>query len=1025
MEMPDNSHNPLESILDRALERAFEEEGRSAQPQGPQPPLQTRQELPRQVGRYRIEGLLGCGGMGQVFLARDPELDRDLALKILPEHMAADPGRSLQFLHEARLCSQLQHPGVVPIHEVGQTEDGRPYFTMKILGGQTLHQRLQDRDHPLAERPACLAVLLKVCQTVAFAHRQGVLHRDIKSANVMLGAYGEVHLVDWGLACRLQDGSYEPQTGDNAGRIAGTPSHMSPEQANGLALTPRSDVFSLGAMLCEILTGAPPYVGETREEVFLRASRGWLEDTEKRITASEIHPDLARLLRDCLAKEPDARPADAQELSQRLEQFLADSESREREAELALARHEARRNEEHRSRRLRTTLLLVVAAGLLVSVWVYVQQQQRQHLLQRRDLVATQAALLEAQRLERTADLQTTPEPRRWQAARVAGRQLESFLASRDLPEETREAARATIERIDTGLRNARRDAVMLRWLQESSPHMADDRPAQQVEDAYRQRFATYGLHEPFDDPQTTATELRKSRIHTALAAGLDTWASHRRGHRIGSWKPLLHIALGTDPDPVRTRIRRAWLEDDLEALRRESTEERLRTQAPESLDLIARSLVALGDTKTALAVLRVGVEQHPDNFNLCHDLAALSMRRGVADAETLRLHSMACATRPDSPHALADMARSLIDLGRLRSAKKMLLRAREIDPEYVRTWLYLGMAEDLLGDRRAARQCMEEVLARIPQHRQGRYNLALLNRREVVDLPETKVALETILAEEPDNPGIRTLLAEVTLLRGDLDAAGKLADLALRQGYRDALNTLYQLAWIRGDLPAARRAAETLTRTPPAKADDWIRLSGVEQELGNWAHALAHMERASQLQKRRAEAVQAPLGIWLAKLRRAAAMAEREGPLADEGPQDAGMRVRVEVGRGAWQRALAVDYTSTYWGRDLQLGIILAAAAALREEPAPARRAEISDRATLALRMILDEFRTLAGAAEPSTEPVVLHSLRLLEDRRLAVLLDPTRNPDPSRARWEEAREDCAALHRQLVTRSREKTGK
>src|SRR5262245_13606762 len=153
-----------------------------------------------QVGRYPVFAELGRGGMGLVLLSSDPELGRELALKVMRGDCAARPDVVQRFVEEAQVGGQLQHPGVVPVYELGTADDGRPYFTMKLVKGQTLAKLLKERPDPSHERVRFLKVFEQVCQAVAYAHSRGVIHRDLKPGNVMVGAFGEVQVMDWGLA---------------------------------------------------------------------------------------------------------------------------------------------------------------------------------------------------------------------------------------------------------------------------------------------------------------------------------------------------------------------------------------------------------------------------------------------------------------------------------------------------------------------------------------------------------------------------------------------------------------------------------------------------------------------------------------------------------------------------------------------------------------------------------------------------------------------------------------------------------
>jgi non-specific serine/threonine protein kinase/serine/threonine-protein kinase len=206
--------------------------------------------------RYRVGDEIGRGGMGAVLEVRDLVLDRSLAMKVALGAEGERGARVLErFLDEAQITGQLDHPGVVPVHELGVDERGRVYFTMRLVRGRTAEAvfaaaRARRDGWTLTK---AIEVMLKVCDALAFAHSRGVVHRDLKPSNVMVGRFGEVYVMDWGLACVLG-------TAETAGSVAGTPSYMAPEQGTGAGgIDPRTDVYAAGAMLYELLGGYAPY----------------------------------------------------------------------------------------------------------------------------------------------------------------------------------------------------------------------------------------------------------------------------------------------------------------------------------------------------------------------------------------------------------------------------------------------------------------------------------------------------------------------------------------------------------------------------------------------------------------------------------------------------------------------------------------------------------------------------------------------------------------------------------------------
>jgi serine/threonine-protein kinase len=274
--------------------------------------------------RYEIIESIGAGGMARVYRARDRELGREVALKVLHDP-PPDPAAGERTLREARIIARLEHPGIVPVHDAGQTPDGRIFYVMKLVRGRRLDERFAApagaEDGAGAAREALaerLRVFERICETIAFAHAHGVLHRDLKPQNVMVGAFGEVLVLDWGLARERAVAT----AGESAGVVLGTPAYMPPEQARGAneLVDERSDVFALGAMLYFLLTGRAP-VGRT---LFERQQRDEAVTFESPRRANPRVPrPLAAICLKALAPLPAARYASAAALATDISRFRA------------------------------------------------------------------------------------------------------------------------------------------------------------------------------------------------------------------------------------------------------------------------------------------------------------------------------------------------------------------------------------------------------------------------------------------------------------------------------------------------------------------------------------------------------------------------------------------------------------------------------------------------------------------------------------------------------------------------------
>jgi eukaryotic-like serine/threonine-protein kinase len=286
------------------------------------------------------------GGLGEVYVARDDELNREVALKEIKRTLDCSPDMQARFIREAEITGRLEHPGVVPVYGMGKYADGRPYYAMRFVKGESLKEAIEGfhkaADHSITERMLGLRNLLNrlidVCNTIEYAHSRGVLHRDLKPSNIMLGKYGETLVVDWGLAKALGERDTEaeeteltliPSSGSGssetvAGSAIGTPAYMSPEQAEGRIekISAASDVYSLGATLYALLTGKEPFAEQNLAAVLAKVRKG--EFVSPRECASSVPPPLNAV---CL-KAMSLRPADRYEscaaLASDIEHWLAD-----------------------------------------------------------------------------------------------------------------------------------------------------------------------------------------------------------------------------------------------------------------------------------------------------------------------------------------------------------------------------------------------------------------------------------------------------------------------------------------------------------------------------------------------------------------------------------------------------------------------------------------------------------------------------------------------------------------------------
>jgi serine/threonine-protein kinase len=576
------------------------------------------------AGRYRLLGEIAQGGMGVVFRGRDPDLGRDLALKMLLRKHKNRADLVHRFVEEAQICGQLQHPGVVPIYELGALADNRPFFTMKLVKGRTLAVLLAERgssrtspldqsdpdgeapDRPHGDLPRFLTIFEAICQTVAYAHSRGVIHRDLKPANVMVGSYGEVQVMDWGLAKVLpRDG--EPareaprpvqnetivataRSGSNSdlsvsGSVLGTPAYMAPEQARGDndLVDRRVDVFALGSILCAILTGEPAFTGASAKEILRKSSAGDLTEARARLEGCGADSELTGLARDCLASNPTDRPTDAGAVAARVTAYLAGVQARLRSTEMARAAESARAKEaqrtaaaaearaaaERRARRLFVTLAVlvffIVGAGAAGWRWIELERLGRA----REATAKVTAAVQEATQLRGQAQAAAPGDMAPWTLAVASAEKTRDLLTEGVEPGLKQQVenlvALVVAERVQaqSAADAAESDRQLVGHLVDIRSAKVDELSGIGTDAAYASAFRDAGINPDTMTPEQCATAVKSRPPNTAeaITQALDDWAVVRRDLRldaVGAKRPAA-VARLADPDPWRNKLRVPW----------------------------------------------------------------------------------------------------------------------------------------------------------------------------------------------------------------------------------------------------------------------------------------------------------------------------------------------------------------------------------------------------------------------------------------------------------------------------------
>jgi tetratricopeptide (TPR) repeat protein len=808
----------------------------------------TTAHVPEGRGRYTLLHIHAQGGIGQVWLAHDSDLNRDVALKELRPERDGHPAVRARFLEEARVTGQLEHPGIVPVYEL--VRDGEaPAYAMRMVRGRTLgealkeyhRRRLAGEAGPLDLR-SLLTAFVSVCNAVGYAHSRGVLHRDLKPANVVLGDFGEVVVLDWGLArlmghagpeeaTALAPVSLEPGSRDETaqGQVLGTPAYMAPEQAEGRVdlLGPATDVYGLGAVLYEVLTGTPPFTGQ-RDELVRRVAR--LEPERPRQLVPEVPKALEAVCLKALAKKPADRYATAGEVAREVERWLAD--------EPVAAYREPLRVRAGRWVRRHQALTAASAAGVLVALllggagalWAEGQRGQRQaeEALRRQEAdAAASSAMGQARLLLEQARKETLGDAGRFREALAAAELARELARTGGASGEVEAEATALAGTLKQEAEAAARDRALLGALleihgpQEGPKYQRDDkghmlamaeRPA---DEQYRDAFRSWGLDVDATPAAEAAAKLRArpAAVVVEVVAALDAWADERRSQKRpkAERNRLMSLAQALDDGPgSKNRELRALLAGgDLGreralgmlsmALRPVPVpfdagwgvdRGRLRALAasadPEKepvlgLLMLSRALWVAGDDGLAVRLLQAAVRSRPREVVLHNALANLH-RWGRRWREAAEGYAAVRALRPDSGGFLAW---ALVKAGRVEEGLALFGRLRVERPGD--PWLHNAHGAALCDDcgrPKEAEAAFREAIRLRPDYpeahvnlgisldRQGRHREAEAAYREAIrlkgDLAEAHLNLGSALNSQGRHREAEAACREALRLRPD-----------------------------------------------------------------------------------------------------------------------------------------------------------------------------------------------------------------------------------------------------------------
>jgi len=822
-----------------------------------------------------------------------------------------------RFVEEAQICGQLQHPGVVPVYELGALADHRPFFAMKLVKGRTLASLLDARETPAADLPRFLGIFEQVCQTVAYAHAHTVIHRDLKPSNIMVGSFGEVQVMDWGLAKVLPEwrvaadsGAVKPRPNETviatprsgtdsdlsqAGSVLGTPGYMAPEQARGEveAVDRRADVFALGSILCEVMTGEPAFTGRSPGEVLRKAGRGEMAEAFTRLAGCAAEPELLGLARDCLAAEREDRPRDAGIVTERMTAYLAGVQEKLRAAELARAAESARAEEaqrtaqaaearaaaERRARRLTAALAATVllAAGLGGAGWRWVELER---LGRSRELAGrVNSALREATRLRGQAQGAAAGDLAPWIEAVAVARKASDLLepgvdrALHRQVEDLLAEVTALEQQARVAVQAAERDRRLL-------DRLVDIRSGDMVSDAvYAAAFREAGLDADVLGPDAAVAKIkaRPAAVILAVAAALDDWASLRRGVRAGekdAWMRLVAIARAADPDPRRDQLRLIWSEPDRksqrEPLRKLAQQADPRSWPVQSLVRLASVLAEADERDAAVSLLRRAQGDHPGDFWINFDLARnLKQIHPSPTDEVIRFYSVARALRPETAH---ELAHALADRGRGDEAVVVFEDLARLRPQDARNWGCLANLLQERGDRVKATAALEhaaaihrETIRLKPDDAWTHTELGAILRAQ--GKPEEAIAEHRVAIRlSPDHAAAHLNLG-IILCDDKHDYEAAVAEfrtaIRLNPDNADAHNDLGVALRKQGHLEEAIAEHRTAIRRQPDFASSHVSLGWTLRRLGNLDEAIAEFRTAIRLKPDAAD-VHNDLGVAL-----------------------------------------------------------------------------------------------------------------------------------------------------------------
>jgi tetratricopeptide (TPR) repeat protein len=721
-----------------------------------------REGLGTIIGPYKLLQPIGEGGMGSVFMAEQTQpVQRKVALKIIKPGMDS---RSVitRFEAERQALALMDHPNIARVIDAGTTDSGRLYFAMELVKGIPITRYCDE--HQLTPKQR-LELFVPICHAIQHAHQKGIIHRDLKPSNVLVAEYDDrpvPKVIDFGVAKATGPKLTERTMFTEFGAVVGTLEYMSPEQAklNALDIDTRSDIYALGVLLYELLTGTIPFEKQRlqqaafdeilriiREEEPPRPSTrvSTLGQAAATVSAQRrsdprklsqlFRGELDWIVMKCLEKDRNRRYETANGLARDIERYLTDEPV---QACPPSAWYRFRKFARRNKTRLAIAALVLFFVVVLAAVVGWVLRDR-----------ATRQAILRERGVQALAGVESSYESGKLPEALAGVKQVEGLLAGRESDEESEQRVRQWRKGLETA---ARLEEIRLEC---SAVTRAGEHDYQGTDEKYDKAFKAYGLDVTALAPAEAAARIRASVIKPHLVAALDDWVRMKGAARLPGWQHLLAIARHADPDPFRNRVRDALPRTDRKVLEELARAKQLVSQPPAIVLLLEGVLERTGRPSLRLEMLRRVQARRPNDYWINNHLGVRLMQADPPRRdEAIGFFRAALALRPQSPGVYANLGKLFLDQGNVAEAEAALEEALRLKPDYAAPHLNLAIIFLGRGELAAA----ERHLHLAGQYAQPRSSLlpgiyttlaALRSRQD--RLSEAQEALQKAIDLDPD----------------------------------------------------------------------------------------------------------------------------------------------------------------------------------------------------------------------------------------------------------------------------------